>query len=297
MPGPRLESGVTAIGQRLVVLGGFDQGQAQGLRITTDVIEYDTFGVDGRRWTSLASAPVAWTHANLAAASATLYLLGGAEGTDFIPRGEAYALDTDQAGTRWRSLAPMPYAPRSAAGIVVAAPVIYLVGGATQTDATASVIAYNFSSDTWSELPDLPAKRSHPAAMRRPDGTLIVAGGLETLDSSSAKSEVWALPPGGTAWEARAAMPEARGGCAYGVVFEQLICAGGEAGTSAQYGNLRYDPVADEWSTLEDMPEPRAGTQGAVIGGRLFVPGGARTLTFSPTNSLYAFAFLESIRP
>ena len=297
MPGPRLEPGVASLGQRIVVLGGFYQSQAEGLGITTDVIEYDMFAQADQKWTTLRSAPVAWTHANLASASATLYLLGGAEGTDFIPRGEAFALDTDQADAQWRSLAPVPmsYEPRAAAGIVVSPPNIYLIGGATETDALASVIAYDYSLDLWRRLPDLPAKRSHPAAMRMPDGTLIVAGGLETIFSTSAKSDVWALPPGGLEWQPRKPMLQARGGCAYGVVLEQLICAGGEVGQAALHTVERYDPINDVWSQLEDMPDERAGTQGAVIGGRLFVPGGARTLTYSPTNTLYAFAFLQSL--
>lgn len=297
MPGPRLESGVTSLGQRVVVLGGFYQNEAQGLGITTDVIEYDMFAASGERWRMLRSAPVVWTHANLASSAATLYLLGGAEGTDFVARGDSFALDTNGPDAMWRSISPIPtsYEPRSSAGVVVGPPFIYLVGGATQTDAVASVIAYNFSLDTWSRLPDLPAKRSHPAAMRMPDGTLIVAGGLETIDSSSAKGDVWSLPPGGTEWQPRAPMLQARGGCAFGVVFQQLICAGGEAGSSALRTVERYDPINDVWSQLEDMPDQRAGTQGAVVGGRLFVPGGARTLTFSPTNTLYAFSFLESL--
>jgi hypothetical protein len=297
MPGPRLEPGVTALGQHLVVAGGFYQSEADGLGITTDVIAYDMFAEPGQKWRSLRSAPVAWTHTNLASSSATLYMLGGAEGTDFIPRGEAFALDTGQPDPQWRPLSPIPasHEPRSAAGIVVAPPFVYLVGGSTQTDALASVIAYNFSNDTWTRLPDLPAKRSHPAAMRTPDGTLIVAGGLETIYADSARDDVWALPLGATEWQPRRSMLQARGGCAYGVVLQQLICAGGEAGTIALGSVEYYDPNNDVWSALDDMPDARAGTQGAVIGGRLFVPGGARTLTFSPTNTLYAFAFLESL--
>jgi N-acetylneuraminic acid mutarotase len=294
MPGPRLESGVTALGQRVVVFGGFYQSEADGLGITTDVIEYDMFAAPDGTWRELTQAPVAWTHANIASASATLYVLGGAEGTDFVARADAFALDTDRPDAQWRSLAPIPE-PRSAAAVVVAPPFIYLVGGATQDDAVASVFAYNYSSDTWSRLPDLPAKRSHPAAMQRADGTLIVAGGTASIHASDATADVWALPPGGTEWIPRAPMLQARGGCAFGTVFEQLICAGGETASGALHTVERYDPVNDVWSPLEEMPDFRAGTRGAVVGGRLFVPGGARTLTFSPTNTLYAFAFLESL--
>ena len=57
MPGPRLEPGVTAMGQRLVVAGGFDQSAAQGLRITNQVIAFDP---TMNAWTTLKPAPVEW---------------------------------------------------------------------------------------------------------------------------------------------------------------------------------------------------------------------------------------------
>jgi hypothetical protein len=39
-----------------------------------------------------------------------------------------------------------------------------------------------------------------------------------------------------------------------------------------------------------------AGTQGAVIGGRLFIPGGSPSLSFPlATSSLYVFSLLDTI--
>ena len=293
LPGPQLEPGVAALGQRVVVAGGFYQNQQQGLGITRDVVAFDQF--EGT-WTAYAEAPVEWTHANLAGATGTLYLLGGAEGTDFIARGDAYALDIDVPSATWRPLAPMPPGrERSASGVVVGPSSIYLIGGASTTGAVASVLAYNISMDTWSELPPLPAPRSHPAVMRTADGTLIAAGGLATLESSSARGEVWALPLGATEWEPRAPMLTARGGCAYGTVFTQLICAGGEAGSSALRSVERYDELIDQWTALDDMPAARAGTQAAVIGDRLYVPGGAEQLRFEPTDTLFVFSYLDAI--
>ena len=295
LTGPRLEPGVTAHGQRLVVLGGFYQNVVEGLGITNEVIELDPeMGV----WSSLQAAPVAWTHINLASVSSTLYLLGGEETPQFIPRGEAYALDTGTANAQWRQLAAMPVGQeRGAAGVIVAPPHIFLIGGATATAAIKSCLDYNFSSDTWSMLPDLPAPRSHPAVMRRTDGTLIVAGGLATVDPQSAVADVWVLPPGGTAWEPRTSMPTARGGCAYGVQLGQLVCAGGEAGQAALSIVESYDPIGDTWTAQPPMPDARAGTQGAVIAGQLYVPGGARMLSFNPTSSLYVFSLLNTFAP
>lgn len=289
LPSPRLEAGVTALGQRVVVAGGF----AADLTITREVHALDPFA---NVWLPLVDAPVARTHINLAGASATLYLLGGLEGDDFLARGDSYALDLDVAGAAWRPIAPMPAgAERGAAAVVVAAPHVFLIGGASSTATLSSVLDYNFSNDTWTFLPDLPSPRSHAAAMRMMDGTLIVAGGLASTSSTEPLDEVWALPIGAAAWQPRAPMPSPRGGCAYGLVLGRLVCAGGEAGAAALRTVVLYDPINDVWSSAPDLPEPRAGTQGAVIGGRLYVPGGSASLEFRPTATTYVFNLLEAL--
>ncbi|MEJ7599504.1 MAG: hypothetical protein WKG01_16470 [Kofleriaceae bacterium] len=125
--------------------------------------------------------------------------------------------------------------------------------------------------------------------MRDGDGTLIVAGGLRGLGSNEPLAEVHMLPVLGTSWQPRAPMPTARGGCAYGVSYGQLVCAGGEAGSSALAVVESYDPRLDTWSTRPPLPVPRAGTPGAVVGQQLYVPGGAAALVFEPTDTLFVF--------
>jgi hypothetical protein len=88
-------------------------------------------------------------------------------------------------------------------------------------------------------------------------------------------------------------MPVQRGGCAYGTIQSKLICAGGEAATSALSYTMAYDPILDVWTTLDTMPLPTAGTLGAVIGEKLYVPGGARELIFEPTTTLFIFSPLD----
>jgi len=289
IPGKRLESGVTALGTRLVVMGGFATSLSEGLSITTDVLAFDTF--DGT-WTPLPAAPAQWTHINLGAAGSTLFLLGGLEGTQFVARGEAYKLDPDT--TEWVPVAPLPE-PRGAAGVVSSPPHVYLLGGASTTAALATCYDYDLLSNDWIRLPDLPQARSHPAAMRMNDGTLIVAGGLATLDATEPLSDVWALSPNASQWVQRHAMPTARGGGAYGNVYGNLIVAGGESGRIALANVEGYDPVTDVWTIYPDLPEARAGTQAAAIGQLLYVPGGAQMLAFEPTSSLYVFSLLDTI--
>ena len=290
MPGRRLEAGVAVLGQRLVVLGGFDTSLAEGLTLTNEV---DVFDPAVAMWSTLVPAPVAWTHINLAAIGGTLYLVGGLEGQQYTARGEVYKLGPGD--TAWMQLTSMPAGQeRGAAGIVVSPPHIFLLGGASTIGAYKSCLDYNIIDDTWSMLPDLPSPRTHLAGMRMADGTLIAAGGLRSLDATMPLDEVWALPVNATTWTARAPMPTPRGGCAYGLVLNQLICAGGEAGQAALFFTQSYDAISDVWTTLPDMPEQRAGTQGGAIGGKLYVPGGAVRLVFEPTSTLYIYDALAT---
>ena len=312
LPLARLESGVTALGQRVAVVGGFDTDQAAGLDVTKRADVLDTL-VTPMVWTQLPDAPVARHHVQLAAVGTTLYLLGGLDGTpdamnDYPARGDSYALDTAVADSQWRAIAAMPAGyERGSAAVVVAPPRIYLFGGAATTDAVASNIFYDTSTDTWcpgpacgtAQLPDLPQKRSHPAAMRRVDGTFVVVGGLSGLGSDTAQNNVYVLPmaqqnPSGT-WTEATAMPVQRGGCAYGTIQSKLICAGGEASTSALSYTMSYDPIMDVWASLDFMPQPTAGTLGAVIGEKLYVPGGARELIFEPTTTLFIYSPLDTV--
>ncbi|HTR56040.1 MAG TPA: kelch repeat-containing protein [Kofleriaceae bacterium] len=294
VPDPRLEPGVTALGQQLVVLGGFDTDVQQGLDITQRV---DVFDPTAQTWSTLPDAPVAWTHIQLVGIGTTLYLLGGLAGSMYVAHGESFVLETTASPMQWTPIASMPVGmERGSAAIAVSPNRIYLMGGASTANALQSVIYYDLTTDSWGQLPDLPAPRSHPAGMITPDGTLVLAGGLSGLFADSFAGDVWQLPPGATEWSTGlAAMPDARGGCMYGVIQGQLVCAAGEAATSALTYTETYDPLGDKWSENTAMPVPTAGTQGAVIASRLYIPGGARELQFFPTDTLYIYAPLDVV--
>ncbi|CAN5682905.1 hypothetical protein BH11MYX1_BH11MYX1_08280 [soil metagenome] len=305
---PRLEAGVTAYGQTVVVVGGFYTNQEHGLLVTNRV---DLFDPSTSTWSKLAAdAPVARHHVQVATLGTTLYLLGGLDAAadaqlEFPARADCYSIDLADPAAQWKQIATMP-TPRGSAAVVVASPRIYLFGGSSTTDALASNVYYDTVMDAWcpgaacgaaAQLPDLPAPRSHPAAVRRTDGTFAVIGGLAGLAASTAANEVYvlALAQQTTAgvWTTGVAMPTTRGGCAFGSSIEgKLICAGGEASRALSVTE-GYDPVENTWTTFEQMPVPTAGTLGAAIGQRLFVPGGARELQFQPTDTLYIFAPLD----
>lgn len=314
LPDPRIEPGVAAVGQRLVVIGGFDTDVSGGPRTTSRV---DVLDAGSGAWSTFPDVPVAWTHVQLAGVGTQLYVLGGdAMGTTFVPEGQSYRLDTLDPSTGWQPLATMPGgSERGSAAVVVAPPGtqpgrVYLLGGASKTDALASCLYYDTIADMWGSLPDLPQPRSHPAAAIRADGTIVVAGGYAGLYADSYASDAWELPPGGTQWIAIAPMPHARGGCAYGVVQDRLVCAGGDGSTSVftyveslDLASVSPPGSPGTWSEDAMMPEARTGTQGAVIGARFYVPGGTRfpstiTSTYEPTSTVYVYdSLLDTPQP
>jgi len=79
-----------------------------------------------------------------------------------------------------------------------------------------------------------------------------------------------------------------------GFILGKLICAGGEAATSALSYTQGYDPIEDMWIDYPSMPLATAGALGAVVGERLYIPGGARQLIFEPTDTLLIFSPLDT---
>jgi N-acetylneuraminic acid mutarotase len=294
-PRRAFEPGVTALGLDVVVAGGYDTSAAEGADITAQIDVFDTStGV----WGGLPDAPVRWVAPGLAGLGSTLYLVGGLEGPQRVARGQSFALDP--LTHVWQAIQSMPAGlERGAAGVVASAGRIYVLGGAGTSAPLASCLVYELATDSWTPLPDLPQPRVHLAVMRRSDGALIASGGFASLDASDPRGDTWVLPPLAAAWVPASAMrppgdPDLRGGCAYGAVLGQLICAGGQRGATALRAVDSDDPFAGQWTTAEAMPVDRAGAAGAVVGGRLFVVGGAPSGAIDPSDALYVYAPLST---
>ena len=46
---------------------------------------------------------------------------------------------------------------------------------------------------------------------------------------------------------------------------------------------------------MPDLPVERAGAPGAVIGQRLYIPGGSGTFAFEPADSVLVFSLLDAL--
>jgi DNA-binding CsgD family transcriptional regulator/N-acetylneuraminic acid mutarotase len=75
-------------------------------------------------------------------------------------------------------------------------------------------------------------------------------------------------------WQELAAMPTARSGLAVASQENQIYAIGGETEAGVTSVVERYDLVTDTWIGLSSKPTAVADVSAAVVGGRIYVPGG-----------------------
>ncbi|XP_055357218.1 kelch-like protein 3 [Paramacrobiotus metropolitanus] len=108
------------------------------------------------------------------------------------------------------------------------------------------------------------------------NGRLYAAGGYELEDSTfELLSSVEAYDPESDVWSEVAALPRRLASFAIVACDGRLYVFGGEDGEEACGSTFYYDPAANAWDTLADMPTGRAGCVACVApSGLIYVVGG-----------------------
>jgi len=89
-------------------------------------------------------------------------------------------------------------------------------------------------------------------------------------------------------------MPTARAGLAVAVYEGKIYAIGGETDGGPTDVVERYDPRMDGWAALSAKPVPVADVGAAVIGGRIYVPGG-RLASGAVTNILEVYDPVQGV--
>lgn len=288
MPLPRTEHAVAEFDGKIWVLGGYPPG-----RLPSDLVQiYDPAT---SRWSLGPSLPQAIHHTHVAAVGGKIYVLGGEIEGASTGRPEKFISDVwmhDPAVGGWVARAPMP-TPRGGGGKAVVDGKIYVAGGRPPGGSAFEV--YDPATDTWAKLPDLPTQRNH-LAMVAINGKIFVAGGRTGPGATAERVDVLEIyDPKSRRWTSGAPLPAPRGGITGASHAGCMFVFGGEGEpnhvlylTPDTYG---YDPRTDRWSRLPDLPIAVHGLKGsAVIGGRIFLPGGGITLGGnSGTNAMQVY--------
>jgi Kelch motif protein len=265
--GPRQETAVVALGERVYVLGGFD-GES---RVVDTVEAYDPAR---DRWEARKPLPKPLHHANAAAVGDKLYVVGALAGNDFRAVGLSY--EYDPRADRWTPKAPMPAGTeRGASAVAAMGPRIYVAGG-LRGNPVGDFSAYNVATNRWEVLPAVPGPRDHLVG-GAVDGIFFAIGGRGPAVGLTGRVD--AFDSNAKTWSSRRSMPTPRAGCAAGVVANRIIVVGGEGSPGRPDGVFVeteiYTPTTDSWVALQPMLTPRHGTGAAGLDRRLYVPGGA----------------------
>lgn len=288
MPLPRSEHAVVEFQGKVWVLGGYPPG-----RLPSSLVQ--VYDPATGRWTLGPRLPEPLHHMMVAAVDGKLYVIGGERDGASTGRPEVY-LDTvwmhDPAVGGWVERARMP-TPRSGGGKAVIDGKIYVAGGRPPGGSAFEV--YDPATDTWEQLPDLPTQRNH-LAMVALNGRVVVAGGRFGPGAGAERTDVVEIyDPATRTWSRGAPLPAPRGGITGATANGCMFVFGGEGERTHVLGltphAYAYDPGADSWTQLPDLPIAVHGLKGAaVIGGRIFLPGGGITLGGnSGTNAMQVY--------
>ncbi|WP_082662908.1 Kelch repeat-containing protein [Sphingopyxis sp. HIX] len=276
MPLARSEHAVAELDGKIWVLGGYPPG-----RLPSNLVQiYDPAA---SRWSLGPRLPQPIHHTMVAAVGGKLYVIGGELDGASSGRPEifvAHVWEHDPAVGGWVQRASMPTA-RSGGGKAVVGGKIYVAGG--RPPGGHAFEAYDPATNSWEKLPDLPTQRNH-LAMVAIDGKIIVAGGRTGPGAMAERVDVVEIyDPATRRWSKGAPLPAPRGGITGAVHAGCMFVFGGEGEKGHVLGltptTYAYHPGANRWTRLPDLPIAMHGLKGsAVIGGRIFLPGGAITL-------------------
>lgn len=200
-----------------------------------------------------------------------VYVYGGHVGEehvhsrDNLSQGFRRAKISAAGDGQWESL-PMQ-TPLQGLPLVARGDKLYRIGGLSMTNkhgepenlqSVAEVAVFDAAKKTWAPMPPLPEPRSsHDAAVI--DDEIFVVGGWRLTGKSPGTwlSTAWkfSLARPDATWEPIAAPPFKRRALAVAAWNGKIVALGGmaDANKVSRFVDL-YDPVADSWSQLPDLP-------------------------------------------
>jgi hypothetical protein len=251
---------------RIYVLGGYPPSRQTARTVQIYDIASDS-------WQLGPPLPQPNNHGMAAAVNGKIYLIGG-QTTDDQQGATAVSsvYELDPARGTWAGKAPMPTA-RSGGVAVSHAGRIYVAGGRVPRGNDFAV--YDPAADRWEVLPNLPSQRNHITGAAI-NGRIHIVGGRLGNGLSPQKSDAnEVFDPQTRTWSAAAPMLRGRSGM-NGVMARGCFHVwGGEAPTGMTPDHDYYDPRANTWSRLRDMPRPVHGVVGsAFVNGLIWAVGG-----------------------
>jgi N-acetylneuraminic acid mutarotase len=214
-----------------------------------------------------------------------------------VTRSEYY----DTANNTWHTITKLPQ-PITHVGVAHDDQNVYFIGGYVakgdgtgyaQTYGSNKVWVYNFASDSYSSLPNLPRQLAGGGAALI-NGKLHYFGGYNLDRTDTTVHLVLDLNNLAAGWKTAASMLHGRSHLCSVVFNGKIYAIAGQVGNDAGLTTLNYnevfDPATGQWSSLKAMPQSISHMASAsfVMGDRIIVMGG-ETAHNAPTRAVYAY--------
>src|SRR5438093_6695761 len=153
----------------------------------------------------------------------------------------------------WREVAPMPIA-RSHLSAVMADGRIFAIGGLLRGGATSSAFdSYEPGTATWTGLPVLPVATDHSMAAASGSSVFVFGGSFAVPSTRGFRFDIPTRR-----WTSIAALPEPRAaGSAIAIGSSVYVIGGFDAAHQPLATAYKYEPAADSWSRIADLPTPK----------------------------------------
>ncbi|GHJ45688.1 hypothetical protein Cs7R123_30300 [Catellatospora sp. TT07R-123] len=235
-------------------------------------------------WAPIADYPVEVFDNAAAALEGKVYSVGGGSGTG----NENKAFRYDPATGAWAALPNLPTG-RAKPQVAAVGGKLYVLGGWNGSGTPiSSVDVFDPVAGTWSTLSGVinPKPRS-AAGIAVANGKIILVGGC-TDSSCTDSTDTVIFDPSANVFTLGAAYPQGVAWMSCGGVSGKVYCAGGSGDADFDNG-FAYDPAANSWSPIADMPFDLWGSAGTSAGGLLVLAGGVTDGSTTVTNKTIAY--------
>ena len=259
LPEPRTEVAAAALGQRIVVVGGFLASGANSRRVDAYDTRRDT-------WERLPDLPVSVDHAAAASWRGRVVVVGG-YGADRQPLRAAFLFD----GTRWRNLPRPPEERAAAAAAATADGRVLVVGGRKRDGLATTALSLDLRTLRWRTVRG-PRPREHLSATALGGRVYAIGGRLAGYDTNLAAVERYDAAR--NRWTRLPDLPDPRGGTGATAIAGRIVSVGGESPEGTTKSVWVLPRQAQRWLRLPDLPTPRHGLGVVALGGRVWVIAG-----------------------
>jgi len=279
MPRPLQELGAAVVGDRVVLVGGFE---GEDFRGAVGTVWW--FAPGDRVWTEGPPLPVPRHHVTVAVLGGDVYGIGGMT-TSWQPVADVRVLR--EGATEWDDLDPLPE-PRAAAAAAVVGDEIVVVGGQTRGGALAADVLVFSRERGWRRGAPIPTRREHLAAVAHAGEVWALAGRALTIGSAGTVVEIYDVAEDG--WRSGPSLAVPHGGFGAAVLDGVIYAVGGEIDRRDALDDVERLALPDgDWTPAPPVPTPRHGQGVVSLDGRLWVLGGGDRRGLAPVAAAEAF--------